>query len=94
MSKYCTNCGLENNDNTNFCINCGSELRKPRENIQPNVDFNHNTQQNDSNLNMAMMANQKSEGETILKIVLIIILLVGVFIIICIIVSFFILSLA
>ena len=28
MTKYCHNCGTENNDNSNFCIGCGEKLDK------------------------------------------------------------------
>ena len=40
---FCTNCGAENPDNTNFCTNCGAKLGVP----DPSAGINPSSAQND-----------------------------------------------
>ena len=42
MSKFCTNCGQELEDNVSFCMNCGKEVNvsKKVENVKANKNTN------------------------------------------------------
>ena len=49
MSKFCTNCGQELNENVKFCLNCGMEINKKEEKVVAestikNTSTNQNTE--------------------------------------------------
>lgn len=46
MSKFCTNCGQELEDNVSFCMNCGKEVNasKKVENVKVNKNTNSSGQ--------------------------------------------------
>ena len=42
MSKFCTNCGQELNNNVKFCMNCGKEI-KTNKKEETNISTNNNS---------------------------------------------------
>lgn len=42
MSKFCTNCGQELEDNVSFCMNCGKEVNSSKKEVD-NTKVNKNT---------------------------------------------------
>ena len=44
MSKFCTNCGQELEDNVSFCMNCGKELNSTKKLNEVKVNKNTNGQ--------------------------------------------------
>lgn len=42
MSKFCTNCGQELEENVSFCLNCGKEVNSSKKEVD-NVKVNKNT---------------------------------------------------
>lgn len=41
MSKFCQNCGTENEDTASFCKSCGSALVTANQNVNPNPQMNN-----------------------------------------------------
>lgn len=45
MSKFCTNCGQEIDENVSFCMNCGKKVKEKKEN-DTNISTNKNSAEN------------------------------------------------
>lgn len=63
MSKYCSNCGKELNQNAIFCPNCGGRVEVEDANVNQNMNSNVNSEVNqnmNSNMNNGVNQNMNS----------------------------------
>lgn len=49
MSKFCTNCGQELEDNVSFCLNCGKEVNSSKK-VEESSKVSNNTSKTNNNV--------------------------------------------
>lgn len=62
MSKFCTNCGQELDDNSTFCYNCGKKLNESEEKVNNEKSKEQTSSSNDSGVKITTQKSKIAAG--------------------------------